>query len=58
MNKLPGRKSNLLNIGIQDTGITQQLLQYNINREIVGNIQKVLPSNTQLNNIVWETDNE
>ena len=57
MNKLPGRKSNLLNISIQDTGITELALQENISTDIYANINKVLPANTKLNNIVWEKDN-
>jgi len=57
LNKLPGRKSNLLNINIQDTGITETALQDNIANEIKANISKVLPANTKLNKIIWEKDN-
>ena len=55
-NKLPGRKSNLLNISIQDTGITDKPLQTDISEEIISNIYNVLPANTKLNKIVWEKD--
>ena len=55
-NKLPGRKSNLVNISIQDTGITDKPLQDDISEEIVSSIYKVLPANTKLNKIVWEKD--
>ena len=55
-NKLPGRKSNLINISIQDTGITDKPLQDDISEEIVSGIYKVLPANTKLNKVVWEKD--
>ena len=57
-NKLPGRKSNLLNISIQDTGINELPLQQDITDEIFANIRKVLPANTKLNKVVWEKDND
>jgi len=57
-NKLPGRKSNLLNVSIQDTGITETALQQDITEEIFANIRKVLPANTKLNKVVWEKDND
>ena len=55
-NKLPGRKSNLVNVSIQDTGITDKPLQDDISEEIVSGIYKVLPANTKLNKVVWEKD--
>jgi hypothetical protein len=57
-NKLPGRKSNLLNISIQDTGINEKLLQEDITEEVFASIKKVLPANTKLNKVVWEKDND
>lgn len=58
MHKLPGCKSNLINIGLQDTGVTQSDIRQNIDDEIIGGIKMVLPGNTNLNKIVWEKDND
>jgi len=55
-NKLPGRKSNLINLGIQDTNITEKSLKDILSDEIRGSIQKALPANTKLKDIKWETD--
>lgn len=55
-NKLPGRKSNLINLGIQDTNITEKSLKNILSKEIRGSIQKALPANTKLKDIKWETD--
>ncbi len=57
-NKLPGRKSNMVNIGINDTGITQKDLQNDINKEIILKIKKVLPATVMLNSINWEQEND
>ncbi len=56
--KLPGRKSNQFNLKILDTGISEKLLQENINNNINENIIDVIPANTRLNNIEWEVDND
>jgi hypothetical protein len=58
MHKLPGRKSNLINIGLQDTSISHDDLRQDIDNEIVASIKTVLPGNTNLNKIVWEKDND
>ena len=57
-NKLPGRKSNLLNLSIQDSSIDSKVVQEDINEEIFANIIKVLPANTKLNKIKWNTYND
>jgi hypothetical protein len=54
MNKLPGRKSNLFNIRINDSSITEPEIKANIDSEIYSKIEKVLPASTKLNKIIWE----
>ena len=46
----------MVNVSIQDTGITDKPLQDDISEEIVSGIYKVLPANTKLNKVVWEKD--
>ena len=56
--KLPGRKSNLFNIKILDTGITETNIQSDINNNIIEQIKTVIPANTRLNKIDWEVEND
>ena len=56
--KLPGRKSNLFNIKILDTGITETDLQSDISNNIIEQIKTVIPANTRLNKIDWEVEND
>ena len=56
--KLPGRKSNLFNVKILDTGITENSIQSDINNNIIEQIKTVIPANTRLNRIDWEVEND
>jgi len=56
--KLPGRKSNLFNVKILDTGITENSIQSDINNNIIEQIKTVIPANTRLNKIDWEVEND
>jgi len=54
--KLPGRKSNLFNVRILDTGITEESLQQDISNNIIEEIIQVIPANTKLNKVDWEIE--
>jgi len=54
--KLPGRKSNLFNVKVLDTGITQESLQADISNNIIEQIKDVIPANTKLNKVDWEIE--
>ena len=54
--KLPGRKSNLFNVRILDTGITEESLQKDISNNIIEEIIQVIPANTKLNKVDWEIE--
>ena len=54
--KLPGRKSNLFNVRILDTGITEEPLQKDISNNIIEEITQVIPANTKLNKVDWEVE--
>ena len=54
--RLPGRKSNLFNVKILDTGITEESLQLDISNNIIESIKEVIPANTKLNKVNWEIE--
>ncbi len=54
--KLPGRKSNLFNVKLLDTGITEESLQADISNNIIEQIKDVIPANTKLNKVDWEIE--
>ena len=54
--KLPGRKSNLFNVRLLDTGITEDSIQTDISNNIIESIKDVIPANTKLNKVDWEIE--
>jgi hypothetical protein len=50
---LPGRKTNTYNIVIQNSGITNSIIQSVIENKITNIVQDITPVYTQLNKIIW-----
>jgi len=54
LHRLPGAKSNMFNIKIKNSNITNTTVRQIIEKNIIASLNKVVPVHTQLNNIIWE----
>ena len=54
LHRLPGAKSNMFNIKIKNSNITNTAVRQIIEKNIIASLSKVVPVHTQLNNIIWE----
>ena len=54
LHRLPGAKSNLFNIKIKNSGITNVALRSIIEKNIIASLSKTIPVHTKLNSIIWE----
>jgi hypothetical protein len=50
---MQGSKTNLINIVINDSLITDKELQDVYNLQILEELQKIIPANTRINDIKW-----
>lgn len=53
LHRLPGAKSNMFNLKIKNSGITNTTLKEIIEKNIITSLSKTIPVNTKLNNIIW-----
>lgn len=54
LHRQPGAKSNMFNIKIKNSNITNTTLREIIEKNIIASLNKIVPVHTQLNNIIWE----
>lgn len=54
LHRFPGAKSNLFNIKIKNSNITDSTLRENIEKNIIASLSKTIPVHTKLNSIIWE----
>jgi hypothetical protein len=52
--RMPGAKSNMFNIRIRNSNITNDALRQNIEKNIVASLSKTIPVHTLLKSIIWE----
>lgn len=53
LHRLPGAKSNMFNLKIKNSGITNTALRNIIEKNIITSLSKTTPVHTKLNNILW-----
>jgi len=54
LHRLPGAKSNMFNIKIRNSNITNTGLREIIEKNIIASLNKTIPVHTKLNSIIWE----
>lgn len=54
LHRLPGAKSNMFNIKIKNSNITNLDLRKIIEKNIIASLNKIIPVHTKLNTIIWE----
>ena len=54
LHRLPGAKSNLFNIKIKNSNITDTNLRSIIEKNIIASLSKTIPVHTKLKSIIWE----
>jgi hypothetical protein len=57
-NSLPGQKSNIINIRINDSLIKDKNLQETYNKIIMNKIKDILPAHVKVNQIIWENSKD
>ena len=54
LHRLPGAKSNMFNIKIKNSNITDITLRSIVEKNIIASLSKTIPVQTKLNSIIWE----
>ena len=54
LHRLPGAKSNMFNVKIKNSNITDLGLRSNIEKNIIAALSKTIPTHTKLKSIIWE----
>jgi len=54
LNRLPGAKSNMFNIRIKNSTITDTTLRGIIEKNIIASLSKTIPVHTKLKSIIWD----
>ena len=54
LHRLPGAKSNMFNVKIKNSNITDLGLRSNIEKNIIAALNKTIPTHTKLKSIIWE----
>lgn len=54
LHRLPGAKSNMFNIKIKNSNITDPTLRNIVEKNIIASLNKTIPVQTKLNSIIWE----